>query len=406
MEVHLEKILRQSGGDELNKLRDEARRIAPKLKREKEYSALNKMIGALLNRQSARLQTPVARARRKGTPFDPARAELFELLRTELHRTPPKTRLAPPAEVTSLAFFEAYFSNFIEGTEFAVDEAVDIIFKKRIPNTRPQDAHDLLGTYRIVSDTTEMQRTPRTFSDLERLLKHRHAAIMSARPDKGPGQYKVEKNRAGSTAFVDPGLVRGTLDIGFETYQSLATPFQRAVFMMFLIAQVHPFADANGRVARMMMNADLVAAGEQRIIIPTIYRANYLSALKAISNRASAEPLIRMLDFAQRFSQSIDWQTFDSAQAELRAANAFIESVEAEEKGIRLAFARVVIGPLSQHRRQMDHRRGSIVTGTSLDLDCGPPHGSAIASLGSQPSVAFPHAGAVSEECPGFEAHS
>jgi len=31
MEAHLEKLLRQSGEDELNKLRDEARRIAPKL---------------------------------------------------------------------------------------------------------------------------------------------------------------------------------------------------------------------------------------------------------------------------------------------------------------------------------------------------------------------------------------
>ncbi|MDE0374271.1 MAG: hypothetical protein OXI73_17235 [Rhodospirillales bacterium] len=60
----------------------------------------------------------------------------------------------------TLAFFEAYFSNFIEGTEFAVDEAADIAFRGVVPNERPADAHDVLGTWRIVSDTREMGRTP------------------------------------------------------------------------------------------------------------------------------------------------------------------------------------------------------------------------------------------------------
>jgi fido (protein-threonine AMPylation protein) len=104
--------------------------------------------------------------------------------------------------------------------------------------------------------------------------------------------------------------------------------FQRAIFMMFLVAEVHPFSDGNGRLSRIMMNAELVSAGEQRIIVPTIYRANYLAALKAISNRTSSEPLIRTLDFAQRFSRAIDWRNFVQAETELRAANAFMDSAE------------------------------------------------------------------------------
>ncbi len=83
------------------------------------------------------------------------------------------------------------------------------------------------------------------------------------------------------------------------------------------------------------MNAELVAAKEQRIIIPTIYRAHYLSALKSISNRTSAEPLIRMLDFAQRFSQSIDWMDFNRAETELKMANAFTDSAKADQRGLR-----------------------------------------------------------------------
>ena len=336
LESHLDKVLRRSGADELNRLRDATRKLAPKINRRKEFAALNKLIGALLNTQTDNFQSDVGRAHRKGSPFDPARIDLFEMLRAELHRLPPLIRPAAPNDGTTLPFFEAYFSNFIEGTEFAVEEAAAIVFENRIPNTRPQDAHDILGTYRVLSDAAEMSRIPETLAEFERLLKRRHTALMQARPDKAPGQYKTEQNRAGNTMFVDPDLVRGTLDQGFRAYRSLPTPFQRAVFMMFLVAEVHPFTDGNGRTARIMMNAELVTAGQQRIIIPTIYRANYLSALKAISNRTSAEPLIRMLDFAQRFTRSIDWTGFRRAEAELRAANAFVDSIEAEERGLRL----------------------------------------------------------------------
>jgi len=38
---------------------------------------------------------------------------------------------------------------------------------------------------------------------------------------------------------------------------------------MFLITEVHPFLDGNGRVARLFMNCELVSANQPRIIIPT-----------------------------------------------------------------------------------------------------------------------------------------
>lgn len=336
IEAYLENILRHSGEDALNRLRDDARRLAPLIDRSDEFVSLDKMIGALLNTQPDHLQTSSGRARRKGMPYDPDRVELFEALRAELHALPPQIRTAAPGNETTLPFFEAYFSNFIEGTEFEVKEAAAIVFENRIPIARPQDAHDILGTYKIVADQTEMSRIPRDFTEFEHLLKRRHGEIMQARPEKLPGQYKTEPNRAGGTTFVAPDLVRGTLDQGFKACRSLSSPFQRAVFMMFIVSEVHPFADGNGRIARVMMNAELVGAGEQRIIIPTIYRSNYLTALKALTKRTNMPALARTLDFAQRFTQMIDWTNFDRAEANLTLANAFMDSTAADDNGIRL----------------------------------------------------------------------
>ena len=81
-----------------------------------------------------------------------------------------------------------------------------------------------------------------------------------------------------------------------------------------------------------MMNAELVAAGQERIIIPTAYRTDYLGALKAFSKNGLTMPLIRMLDIAQNYTGKIDWTTFEAARAMLEDTNAFEEGEDAKLK--------------------------------------------------------------------------
>jgi hypothetical protein len=85
-----------------------------------------------------------------------------------------------------------------------------------------------------------------------------------------------------------------------------------------------------------MMNAELVAAGQQKIIIPTVYRNNYLSSLKALTHNGLTDPLIRTMDFAQKYTRSLDWDDFEEAQRQLNATNAFLDPNEADETGKRL----------------------------------------------------------------------
>jgi Fic family protein len=108
------------------------------------------------------------------------------------------------------------------------------------------------------------------------------------------------------------------------------------VFMMFLVSEVHPFVDGNGRVARIMMNAELIAAGERRIIVPTIFRSNYLSGLKALSQNRVPNTLIRALDFLQRYTLAIDFSTYQGAKEQLDVTHAFLDPQVADAEGIRL----------------------------------------------------------------------
>lgn len=339
IEERLDALIRHSGEDAARRLRDDVRAAAAGLGMPREAAALDGLIASLLGTGKGALRAPAALARQRGRPFDPDRLELFRTLHGALRSRPPVTRLAPDRGTearSTLAFFEAYFSNFIEGTEFAVEEAAGIVFRGVIPAERPRDAHDVLGTWRIVSDAAEMRRTATGAALFLRLLKARHRTIMQSRPDVRPGAFKLAGNRAGSTFFVAPELVTGTLERAFELHRSLETPFERAVFAMFLVSEVHPFADGNGRTARIMMNAELQAADEERIVIPTVYRANYLSALRALSRTGRPEPLIRVLDYAQRWTAAIGWGAVPETQRELDACDAFVDPDVAEQEGRRL----------------------------------------------------------------------
>jgi hypothetical protein len=333
IERRLEEIMRARGEGELNRVRAQAREIARALDWNKEFRRLDSLIGALLGtRPPSALTTAAGRARAAGAPYDPACIEKLEKLFAELRHHPfveLREQGSSPAHFRNQAFFEAYFSNYIEGTTFEIEEAEAIVFDGKVPSERPKDAHDVLGTYEILSDREEARRVPADARDLEPLLKHRHHVLMKNRPEALPGEFKRKPNRAGNTHFVHPDFVVGTLSRGMELHSALPKGLARAAYIMFLITEVHPFADGNGRIARVFMNAELRAHKLAPIIIPTVYREDYLSALRAISRRDRPRPLIDMLSKAHRFSQ-LDFSSYPATLRRMEEHNWFQDADEAK----------------------------------------------------------------------------
>src|SRR5262249_162499 len=81
-----------------------------------------------------------------------------------------------------------------------------------------------------------------------------------------------------------------------------------------------------------------VAASEVRIIVPTVYRNNYLMALRALTTNERPDALITTLDFAQRYTAAIDFSDFETARRVFEQTHAFTDPVEADTTGIRLTL--------------------------------------------------------------------
>ena len=75
-------------------------------------------------------------------------------------------------------------------------------------------------------------------------------------------------------------LVPGTLRAGWEEGQAVDGPFRQAGYLMFLVSEVHPFVDGNGRSVRFLSAAAAVQGGCSPVYIPAESRKEYIASLE------------------------------------------------------------------------------------------------------------------------------
>ncbi len=329
VEARLLTIGDSRGDDALSGLREAARGLAPSLGFHKEFLELDSLIGSILGTRASKLKTVAGKARTAAAPYDPDRLALIEKLAAELRTIP----LREPVTVTptnqaraNFAFLESYFSNFIEGTEFDVQEARGFVLEGKPIEQRPKDSHDVIGVFRQAVSPAWVNQTLSSGEPVLAQLRARHADQMAERPEVSPGEFKVHANRAGNTEFVDPKLVRGTLIEGSRILPSVPAGTARALLAMFLVSEVHPFTDGNGRLARLVMNAELSVVGACRIIIPTLFREEYLDCLRVLSRSGNPVPFIAAMQKIQGWTAAFDYQSLDGVIEKLKACNAFERS--------------------------------------------------------------------------------
>jgi len=73
------------------------------------------------------------------------------------------------------------------------------------------------------------------------------------------------------------------------------------------------------------MNAELTAKGLSRIVIPTVYREDYMGALKKLTRQGDQAAYIRMLLSAYEFSATFYGNDMNEMEAYLKRCDAFEE---------------------------------------------------------------------------------
>lgn len=314
----------------LNQLRDRARELAEPLGAKASYEILNGLVGALLSTHAkGALKTKAGLAIARGMPIDMERLDLFDALATALRVVvlPDIAGIADQGDSRiHFAFLESYFSNYVEGTKFSVEEAEGIVLRNQIVMQRPKDSHDILGVFNLAYKTETRATVPPVGDDFVDVLQALHRVMLERRPEVNPGHLKLDTNYAGTTQFVQPSHVRGTLAEGSRLALTIPEGLARAIYYLFLIAEIHPFADGNGRLSRLVMNAELSRIGRCRIIIPTLFHPQFIDCLRALTQGKRTDPLIHAISRMALWCAQFDYANLAELVSAMTATHAFEES--------------------------------------------------------------------------------
>jgi hypothetical protein len=214
----------------------------------------------------------------------------------------------------------------VEGTKFAIEEARDIVMHSTLMSSRPKDSHDILGVFRLAMNTPYRDSPPTSGSAFIEGLERWHVEMLRMRPEVNPGKIKMVDNFAGTTQFVGPAFVRGTLAEGSQLALTAPEGMARAIYYAFLVSEIHPFEDGNGRLSRLVMNSELTRVGLNRIIIPTLFHPQYVDCARLLTRSNEPEGFVSSLAKMANWSVQFDYSDLDGLIAALKKSNALEES--------------------------------------------------------------------------------
>lgn len=184
-----------------------------------------------------------------------------------------------------------YTSNAIEGNTLTLRETREVIEHgftvggKPIKDHLEAQDHHLALEYMYLLGSSEEALSERTVKELHSLVLKRSQVDIAGCYSPAPRQISGSETKFPSALDV-PQLMA---NFGMSLSHLPATPAS-AFAAHFNLVRIHPFADGNGRTARLLMNLLLVRGGYRPIAVRPEDRSEYLDALEIASNRNDLRP--------------------------------------------------------------------------------------------------------------------
>jgi Fic family protein len=188
-----------------------------------------------------------------------------------------------------------YDSTRIEGSTLTLKETADLLEEHLTPKNRP------------ISDVKEAEKHKKVFYqmieckklDLDVILKW-HKDLLLETQDSIAGQLRRSDVRVArsKSKFPPHQLVLNLLKEFFIWYNENKTklhPLILASLVHLKFVSIHPFADGNGRISRLLMNYVLHKSGYPMLNIKYSDRGNYYNSLERSQVKKEEYPFLRHL---------------------------------------------------------------------------------------------------------------
>ena len=177
-------------------------------------------------------------------------------------------------------FESIFYNNTIEGNQLSLEDVQAVLQDDVVIAGKPLSDHIAIVGYQRAMQLADLYvNQGRRITEHE--IKRLHATMLIDRPELS-GEYRkhnliIQGHRP--TTYEKVGLKMQQLT---ESKPSeFAHPIESIAFFHLRLEKIHPFADGNGRVGRLIINLMLEQAGFPAIIILKTDRPAYHAALNA-----------------------------------------------------------------------------------------------------------------------------
>jgi Fic family protein len=191
-----------------------------------------------------------------------------------------------------------YTSNAIEGNTLTLRETAEVIEHGITVGGKPLRDHlEAVDHYEAVLWMRELAGGDTAVG--EQTVRELHRRIVArSQPEIGGAYSTLPRRIAGSRVVLpNPAKVPALMAEFGEWLQGAEANSENAFDAHFRLVAIHPFADGNGRTARLLMNLLLIRAGYPPVAVRPEDRKAYLDALEKASTRNEMDAfLILMLE--------------------------------------------------------------------------------------------------------------
>lgn len=202
----------------------------------------------------------------------------------------------------------AYNSNKIEGSRLTEEQTSFIYETRTIANVggagvRIDDLVEATNHFKCfdhILDTVNEPLTEDYIKNLHRILKSGTSSDGS--PIAPVGRYKVLQNEVGQIATAEVDRTEDemlALLFGYESKKDKDLAYLAAFHAQF--ERIHPFADGNGRVGRLLLYKECLKEGLVPFIVDDLNKSVYYKSLEAFQMFDEREPLVAYFKGEQSF---------------------------------------------------------------------------------------------------------
>ena len=205
----------------------------------------------------------------------------------------------------------SHHSTAMEGSSLTEDESLLLLDEGKTPKGKPLE-HSLMekdhyNALNFIVDEAKAKKsvTPAFVRAVSALVMKNTGgpiSVVAGNFDSSKGEYRKVSVFAGTTTFPNYQKVESLakelcdrLEGKINKVSKTADIYNLAFDFHFDLVSIHPFADGNGRVSRLMMNYILLYHGLVPAIIHKEDKQDYITSLKESRNIESTEPIREFL---------------------------------------------------------------------------------------------------------------